>query len=194
MKIGILALQGAFEAHANMLDTLSVETVEVRHASQFNEIDRLIIPGGESTSIGLIAERWNLLAPLREWIHSGHPTWGTCAGLIMLANTVVGQKDGSQSLVGGLDITANRNFFGRQVDSFETQIPMPVIGERPFPGVFIRAPAIIDTLPSVTVLASVVFPNGDTMPVAVRQRNILATTFHPELTTDSRIHRYFKTL
>ena len=189
--IGVLALQGAFLEHVKMLRRLGVQAVEVRKAEQLAALDGLIIPGGESTSMGLIAERWGLVEPLRQWVHSGRPTWGTCAGMILLAERATGQKRGGQTLLGGLDVTVNRNYFGRQVDSFETDLPVPMLGDVPFPAIFIRAPAIAEAGPTVEVLAQVTASNGETVIVAVRQGALLATAFHPELTQDTRWHELF---
>ena len=191
ITIGVLALQGAFLEHVKMLRRLGVQAVEVRKAEQLAALDGLIIPGGESTSMGLIAERWGLVEPLRQWVHSGRPTWGTCAGMILLAERATGQKRGGQTLLGGLDVTVNRNYFGRQVDSFETDLPVPMLGDVPFPAIFIRAPAIAEAGPTVEVLAQVTASNGETVIVAVRQGALLATAFHPELTQDTRWHELF---
>ncbi|MCB9157142.1 MAG: pyridoxal 5'-phosphate synthase glutaminase subunit PdxT [Caldilineaceae bacterium] len=189
--IGVLALQGAFLEHVKMLRRLGVQAVEVRKAEQLAALDGLIIPGGESTSMGLIAERWGLVEPLRQWVHSGRPTWGTCAGMILLAERATGQKRGGQTLLGGLDVTVNRNYFGRQVDSFETDLLVSLFGDVPFPAIFIRAPAIAEAGPTVEVLAQVTASNGETVIVAVRQGALLATAFHPELTQDTRWHELF---
>ncbi|MEZ4660785.1 MAG: pyridoxal 5'-phosphate synthase glutaminase subunit PdxT [Caldilineaceae bacterium] len=191
MTIGVLALQGAFIEHIKMLRRLGVQAVEVRKPEQLVGLDGLIIPGGESTSMGLIAERWGLVEPLRQWVQSGRPTWGTCAGMILLAERATGQKRGGQMLLGGLDVTVNRNYFGRQVDSFETELPVPILGDIPYPAIFIRAPAIADVGPTVEVLAQVTASNGETVIVAVRQGALLATAFHPELTEDGRWHELF---
>ena len=193
VRLGVLALQGAFREHINMLARLGVAAVEVRLAEQLDEVDGLIIPGGESTSMGLVAERWGLVEPLRDWVHTGRPTWGTCAGMILLAEQATGQKRGGQALIGGLDVTVNRNYFGRQVDSFEAEMDVPVLGDRPFHAVFIRAPAITAVPPDVETLATVAALDNDSEAViaAVRKGPILATAFHPELTDDLRWHRYF---
>ena len=118
LTIGVLALQGAFLEHIKILRQLGAQAVEVRKPVQLTALDGLIIPGGESTTMGLIAERWGLVEPLRQWVHSQRPTWGTCAGMILLAEHATGQKQGGQPLLGGLDITVNRNYFGRQTESF----------------------------------------------------------------------------
>ena len=191
LKIGVLALQGAFAEHIHMLRRLGVEAVEVRKPAQLADVDGLIIPGGESTTMGLIAERWGLVEPLRAWVHGGRPTWGTCAGMILLAARATGQKQGGQPLLGGLDVTVNRNYFGRQVDSFEAELAAPVLGDLPFHAVFIRAPAITEVGPGVQRLAEVAQGNGEPVVVAVRQGPILATAFHPELTDDPRWHALF---
>ena len=191
LTIGVLALQGAFLEHLVMLRKLGVNAVEVRKAEQLDAIDGLIIPGGESTSMGLIAERWGLVEPLRKWVHSGKPTWGTCAGMIMLADRATGQKEGGQTLIGGLHVEVNRNYFGRQLQSFETFLQTPQLGSNPAPALFIRAPAITEIGSDVEPLAEMDTDRGDHIYVAVRQGTILATAFHPELTNDLRWHRYF---
>ncbi len=191
LKIGVLALQGAFIEHISMLQRLGVEAVEVRKAEQLADLDGLIIPGGESTSMGLVAERWGLVEPLRAWVEAGKPVWGTCAGMILLAERAVGQKQGGQPLLGGLDVLVNRNYFGRQVDSFETELQVSLWADAPFHAIFIRAPAIIAVGPTVEPLAQVVTPTGETVIAAARQQNLLATAFHPELTSDLRWHAFF---
>lgn len=187
VRIGVLALQGAFIEHIAMLRRLGADAVEVRTAEQLATVDGLIIPGGESTTMGLVAQRWGLVEPLRAWVHSGRPTWGTCAGMILLATRATGQKQGGQPLLGGLDVTVNRNYFGRQVDSFETTLTVPTFDPPESPGVFIRAPAITEIGAGVEVLAALPGP----VYVAVRQGPILATAFHPELTPDTRWHALF---
>ncbi len=184
MKIGVLALQGDFAEHTVMLGRLGVETVEVRLPQQLASLDGLIIPGGESTTIGKLATAYALMEPLREFgLHK--PIWGTCAGAIFLSKDV--RRD--QPLVGLMDITVERNAFGRQVDSFETDLDVPELdmGLIPFHAVFIRAPLIESVGPQVEVLARL--PDGRI--VAARQDHLLATSFHPELTPDDRFHRYF---
>ena len=173
-----------------MLRRLGAQAVEVRKAEQLADLDGLIIPGGESTTMGLVAERWGLVEPLKAWVHNGRPTWGTCAGMILLSDRAVGQKEGGQPLIGGLDVTVNRNYFGRQNESFEMLLEVPQLGAEPFPAVFIRAPAIVEAGPQVEVLAQAP-GRGEVVTVAVRQANILATAFHPELTGDSRWHQLF---
>ncbi len=188
--VGVLALQGAFHEHAVMLRKLGATAVEVRKPEQLGGLDGLILPGGESTTMALIAERWGMVAPLRAWVQSGRPVWGTCAGMILLADRATGQKEGGQTLLGGLHVTVNRNYFGRQTESFETELAAPVLGEAPIHAVFIRAPAIVEVGPDVQVLARTA-GHGEEVIVAVRQGPLLATAFHPELTPDLRWHRYF---
>lgn len=163
--------------------------MEIRSADQFEGLDGLIVPGGESTTMGLIAERWNLVEPLRDWVRGGQPVWGTCAGMILLADRAMGQKRDGQPLIGGLDVLVNRNFFGSQRDSFEARLEVKGWHE-PFHAIFIRAPAILETGPDVAELA--VWDDGERQVcVAVEQERILATAFHPELSADQRWHRKF---
>lgn len=187
VRIGVLALQGAFAEHVAILRRLGVDVVEVRTPAQLEGLDALILPGGESTTMGLVAERWGLVEPLRTWVHGGKPTWGTCAGMILLADQATGQKLGGQPLIGGLHVTVNRNYFGRQVDSFETTLTVPSFDPPQSPGIFIRAPAIVELGEGVESLAELPGP----LYVAVRQGPILATAFHPELTPDTRWHELF---
>ncbi|MGQ9466860.1 MAG: pyridoxal 5'-phosphate synthase glutaminase subunit PdxT [Anaerolineae bacterium] len=189
MRIGVLALQGAFIEHKNVLNRLGVQPVEVRLPEHLEGLNGLIIPGGESTTMGLLAQKWGLLEPLRAFARSGRPVWGTCAGMILLAKEIVDGVPG-QPILGLMDITVRRNAFGRQVDSFEADLEIPVLGDLPFHAVFIRAPVIERVGASVDVLASL----DDGTAVAVRQGNLLATAFHPELTPDDRFHRYFMKL
>ncbi|MGQ9803322.1 MAG: pyridoxal 5'-phosphate synthase glutaminase subunit PdxT [Anaerolineae bacterium] len=189
MRIGVLALQGAFIEHKNVLNRLGVQPVEVRLPEHLEGLNGLIIPGGESTTMGLLAQKWGLLEPLRAFARSGRPGWGTCAGMILLAKEIVDGVPG-QPILGLMDITVRRNAFGRQVDSFEADLEIPVLGDLPFHAVFIRAPVIERVGASVDVLASL----DDGTAVAVRQGNLLATAFHPELTPDDRFHRYFMKL
>jgi 5'-phosphate synthase pdxT subunit len=186
VKVGVLALQGAFIEHEKILRRLDVESVEVRLPEQLEELDGLIVPGGESTTIGKVARQWGLLEPLRTFAQSGRPLWGTCAGMILLAKKVVdGTAD--QPILELMDVTIRRNAFGRQVDSFEADLEVPALGEKPFHAVFIRAPLVERVGEEVQVLARL--ENGAV--VAARQGNLLATAFHPELTEDERFHRYF---
>lgn len=188
--------------------------VEIKKPEQLENVAALIIPGGESTTMAKLAEFHNMFPALREFVKMGKPVWGTCAGLIFLANKVVGQKAGGQELVGGLDCTVHRNFFGSQIQSFEAEISVPHISDKEggppdFRGVFIRAPAILEVGSEVEVLAEIPVPdklkNSDVVKeslevspeslnkvaVAVKQGNLLGTAFHPELTADSRWHMYF---
>jgi 5'-phosphate synthase pdxT subunit len=182
VRIGVLALQGAFIEHEKMLTQLGAQPVEVRLPEQLDGLDGLIIPGGESTTIGKLANDFHLMEPLRRFA-SARPTWGTCAGLIFLARDV----GVAQPLLGLMDLNVERNAFGRQVDSFEADLEVPALGETPFPAVFIRAPLIEGVGPGVEVLARL--PDGRT--VAARQGHLLVTAFHPELTGDDRFHRLF---
>ncbi len=187
MKIGVLALQGAFIEHEKMLRRLGVEAAEVRLPKDLEGCDGVIIPGGESTTIGKLAVQYHLIEPLREIARSGKPVWGTCAGLIFMAKDV--QRD--QPLLGLMDVTVQRNAFGRQVDSFEANISIKgVDGDKPFHAIFIRAPLIETVGAGVDVLARVEKDNEEVI-VAARQGNLLVTSFHPELSSDDRFHRYF---
>ncbi len=192
--VGVLALQGDVREHAVMLERAGARTVMVKSVDDLKGVRGLVIPGGESTTMSLLAERWGLFAPLRDLVRSGMPVYGSCAGMIMLANEILDAKVGQQS-IGGLDVTVRRNAFGRQVDSFEIDLAMPAIGNRPFHAVFIRAPRVEQVGERVEVLARLPADAQDDEPagsiVAVRQDRILATAFHPELTEDDRIHALF---
>ena len=181
--VGVLALQGAFREHVAAVASLGATAREVRQLKDIEGIDALIIPGGESTTMGKLLNEWNMLEPLRQRILDGMPVYGSCAGLILLCREI---EDSDQPRLGVLDATVRRNAFGRQVDSFETDLNIPEIGADPIPAVFIRAPVITGVGAGVTVLSEV---KGQA--VAVRQNNILATSFHPELTPDTRMHSYF---
>jgi 5'-phosphate synthase pdxT subunit len=188
MKIGVLALQGAFAEHIRKLRGLDVAAVEVRLPAELDGISGLIIPGGESRVIGKLAQDFELMQRIRQLAETG-AVWGTCAGMILMAKDV----GIPQPLLGVMDITVTRNAFGRQVDSFETALPVDQIqGGRnaPFPAVFIRAPKITAVGRSVSVLAAL--PDGT--PVAARQGRLLVTAFHPELTADDRFHGFFLNL
>ncbi|MEL6403844.1 MAG: pyridoxal 5'-phosphate synthase glutaminase subunit PdxT [Chloroflexota bacterium] len=184
-KIGILALQGAFIEHQQQFDALGAETVQVRLPEHLEGLDGLVIPGGESTTIGKLATEYKLIDPLRKFA-SKKPTWGTCAGMIFLAKDI---GIDSQPILGLMDISVNRNAFGRQVDSFETDLTIAGIQSEdvPFHAVFIRAPLVTEVTDDVTVLAQL----DNEKIVAVEQGHLLATAFHPELTDDNRIHAYF---
>jgi 5'-phosphate synthase pdxT subunit len=185
--IGVLALQGDFSEHAAMLRRLRVDAREVRSAEQLKGLDGLIIPGGESTTFGRLIEDFRLYEPLVAFVRSGTPTWGTCAGMIVLAREIAGAEE---PIVPLLDVTVRRNAFGRQLDSFETEVSVPVLGDQPVHGVFIRAPIVERVGEGVDVLATL--DNGRI--VAVRERNIVATAFHPELAGDPRFHRLLAAL
>ena len=182
--VGVLALQGDFQAHGRVLRELGAEVREVRLPQELDGLDGLVIPGGESTTIGKLLIEYGLMGPLRERTRAGWPVFGTCAGAILLAQDIGGLD---QPLIGGLDVRVERNSFGRQIDSFETSLHFPALGKEPVPAVFIRAPRILGAGPGVDVLATL--PDGT--HAAVRQGRLLATTFHPELTRDRRVHRYF---
>ena len=186
MKVGVLALQGAFVEHEKILRRLGVDAIEVRLPEELEGLDGLIIPGGESTTIGKVAGRWGLLEPIRAFAQSGRPLWGTCAGMVLMAKEVTDGVPG-QPLLGLMDIAVVRNAFGRQVDSFEADLEVPALGGSPFHAVFIRAPLIKRVGEGVEVLARL----EDETIVAARQGNLLETAFHPELTEDDRFHRYF---
>jgi len=184
MRIGVLALQGAFNEHIKALRQLGIDSVPVRLPSHLAGLDGLILPGGESTTISKLMLDYGLMDPLQEFGRSGFPMWGTCAGLVLLAEEAV---DSSIRTLALMDIQVMRNAFGRQVDSFETPLDIPVLGVEPFPAVFIRAPIIESVGPAVEVLARL--PDGPI--VAARQGKLLVCAFHPELTDDLRFHRYF---
>lgn len=179
-RVGVLALQGDAREHLHILTSLGAEAVEVKKPDQLDSVDALVIPGGESTTIGKMAERFGLLEPLRARVADGLAVYGTCAGMILLAGAVT---EGDQPLIGALDVVAKRNAFGRQNESFEADLDINGL-DTPFHAVFIRAPWIEKVGSEVEVLSEV-----DDHPVMVRQGRILATSFHPELTGDGRIHR-----
>ncbi|GBF34427.1 pyridoxine biosynthesis glutamine amidotransferase glutaminase subunit [Desulfocucumis palustris] len=183
MLIGVLALQGAFIEHEKMLRSLGVDTVQVRLPGQLDKLDGLVIPGGESTTMGKLMNDFGLFEPIREKAENGLPVLGTCAGMIMMAREIAGS---SQPRLGLMDISVERNAFGRQVDSFEADINIEAIGEEPFRAVFIRAPYILGVDGNVQILAR----HGDKI-VAARQGRFMVLAFHPELTRDNRLHKYF---
>lgn len=183
-KIGVLALQGAFVEHIASLARLGVEALPIRLPRDLENLDGMIIPGGESTTIGKLMTVYGFVEPLKGFSQDGLPIFGTCAGMILLAKTVLGSD---VETIGVMDIKVKRNAFGRQVDSFETLLPIPALGEVPFPAVFIRAPVIVEADPDVEIVARL----SDGTPVVARQGNLLVSAFHPELTSDLRFHAYF---
>lgn len=187
MKIGVLALQGAFREHLRTLATIGVEGVPVRLPTDLDDVAGLILPGGESTTMRLLIERWGLRQPILDLAAGGAPLFGTCAGMIVLAQEIAG---GESPILPLLDVTVQRNAFGRQLESFEADLAVPVLGDQPVHGVFIRAPVIERTGPDVDVLARL----DDGRIVAVRERNVIATAFHPELAGETRFHRLVATM
>lgn len=185
-RIGVIALQGDFEAHLKMLAELGIEGRAVRLPRQLEELDGIIVPGGESTTIGKLMVLYGLDEPLRQAIRSGIPIWGTCAGLILLSKVTDNALAG-QPLLASMDIRTCRNAFGSQRESFETDLLVPVLGEAPFHAVFIRGPAIEEVGLEVEVLATL----DDGTIVAVREGTLLGTAFHPEVSGDPRFHQYF---
>ncbi len=187
VRIGVLALQGAFREHLETLAGIGVQGVPVRLPRDLAGIAGLILPGGESTTIRRLIARWELRGPLLDFAASGAPMFGTCAGLIVLAREIAG---GEEPILPLMDVTVRRNAFGRQLDSFETDLAVPVLGDTPVHGVFIRAPVIERVGPDVEVLARL----DDGRVVAVRERNLLGTAFHPELAGETRFHRLIATM
>lgn len=185
-RVGVLALQGDFREHLLVLGELGAEAVPVRRASELDQVDGLVIPGGESSVMDKLSRLFGLADPLKARIASGMPVYGTCAGLIMLADTVLDAIPGQQSL-GGLDIAVRRNAFGNQLDSFETDLAIPELGDPPVHAVFIRAPVVEVVGQRARALATL--PDGRV--VAVEQGNLLGTSFHPEITDDYRFHERF---
>ncbi|WP_409179887.1 pyridoxal 5'-phosphate synthase glutaminase subunit PdxT [Amycolatopsis sp. VS8301801F10] len=194
--VGVLALQGAVREHVAMLESAGARAVPVRRPSELSEVDGLVLPGGESTTMSRLLETFELLEPLRERIAGGLPAFGSCAGMILLARQVLDGRPDQQQL-GGLDVVVRRNAFGRQVDSFEADLPFAGLDGGPLRAVFIRAPWVEKAGDGVEVLATV--PDPEEPPdgpradriVAVRQGAVVATAFHPEITRDERVHRLF---
>jgi len=188
MTVGILALQGGFHEHEALLHRIGVPTRQVRLPAHLDDVDRLIIPGGESTTIGKLMAKYQLLEPIKQ--RAGHDlaVWGTCAGAILMARTIAEGRLPDQPALNIMDIVVQRNAYGRQINSFEADLAIPVLGDPPLRGVFIRAPIITSASASVNILARL--PDQDTIVVA-QQGRLLAATFHPELTSDDRLHRYF---
>ena len=187
MEVGVLAIQGDFAEHIAVLGELGVTAREIRLPEQLHSLDGLIIPGGESTTLSRLMTIYNLRDPIAEMAAQGHAIWGTCAGMIMLSQEITEQDPVP---LGIMDIGVQRNAFGRQVDSFEQALNVDGIGEDPYHAIFIRAPVIIRVGPTVRVLSKL----EDQRPVAVQQGNLIATSFHPELTRDYRFHSYFLNL
>ncbi len=187
MRIGVLALQGAFREHLDTLHAIGVEGVRVREPADLEGVSGLILPGGESTTMRQLIERWGLREPITDLAESGAPVFGTCAGMIVLATEIAG---GESPILPMLDITVERNAFGRQLESFEAELPVPILGDTPVHAVFIRAPIVERTGPGVDILARL----DDGRIVAVRERNIIATAFHPELAGETRFHRLLATM
>ncbi len=186
LVIGVLGMQGDVHAHQRALEAAGARTVIVREPDELTQVDGLVLPGGESTTIGMLLERFGLMEPLRRRAVEGLPIFGTCAGVILLADDIAGSP---QPRIGGLDVTVVRNAYGRQVDSFERELTVPSLGAAPLRGVFIRAPRIHRVGRAVEVLSET-----DAGPVLVRQGPLLGATFHPELTPDSRVHAAFLAL
>jgi 5'-phosphate synthase pdxT subunit len=187
MKIGVLALQGDFAEHAEVLRRIGVEPVLVRRPEELADLSGLILPGGESTTMRRLIRRWGLREPILELARRGAPLFGTCAGMIVLADEIA---DGEEPVVPLLDISVRRNAFGRQLDSFEADLEVPLLGDTPVHGVFIRAPIVERVGPETEVMSTL----DDGRVVAVRDRNVIATAFHPELAGETRFHRLVATL
>lgn len=187
VRIGVLAVQGDFREHLDVFRGLGVEAVPVRLPSDLATLSALVLPGGESTTMRRLIERWQLRGPMLELARQGAPVFGTCAGMILLSNEIV---DGEEPVLPLLDVTVKRNAFGRQLDSFEADLQVPMLGDVPVHGIFIRAPVIDRVGGAVDVLARL----DDGRVVAVRERNVLATAFHPELAGETRFHRLLATM
>lgn len=188
--VGVLSLQGDVREHRRTLEALGAATAGVRTPAELAKVDALVVPGGESTTMIKLARSFELLEPLRNRVRSGLPVYGSCAGMILLADRIEDGAAGQETL-GGIDMTVRRNAFGRQVDSFEADLDFPALGFDPLHAVFIRAPWVEQTGPAVEVLARVAAGPAAGRVVAVRQGALLATSFHPELTHDSRVHELF---
>ena len=191
LSIGVLALQGDFREHIETLTSFQDVIVrEVRTPNDLKNLDGLVIPGGESTAISKLAQLFEIDGAIKDFIQSGKPVLGTCAGMIMLANTIIDPKAGQQSF-GGLDIEVRRNAFGRQVDSFECTLREHGFSKNPLHATFIRAPWVEKVGSNVSVLAEIISDTGENKPVAVRQGNVIATSFHPEISDEMQVHAYF---
>jgi 5'-phosphate synthase pdxT subunit len=187
MKIGVLAVQGAFIEHVRTFSSIGVDTVEVRQPTDLEGVAGLVLPGGESTAQRRLIDRWGLREPIERLAESGAPLFGTCAGMILLSREIGG---GEEPVFPLLDVTVERNAFGRQLESFEADVDVPMLGSQPVHGVFIRAPVVERAGPGVDVLARL----DDGRIVAVRERNVIATAFHPELAGETRFHRLVATM
>ena len=187
MKIGVLAIQGAFIEHVRTLRSIGIDSVEVRLPADLEGVAGLILPGGESTAQRRLIDRWGLREPILGLAREGAPLFGTCAGMILLASDLGGSEEPVLPLI---DMTVERNAFGRQLDSFESDVAVPVLGDQPVHAVFIRAPIVERVGPDVSVLATL----DDGRIVAVRERNLIATAFHPELAGETRFHRLVATM
>ena len=183
--IGVLAMQGAYRDHVRALESVGARTRLVRARDDLDGLDGLVIPGGESTTMQILLERMGLLDTLAGVVRGGLPTLGTCAGMILLSSEITDGRAGQRSF-GALDIAVRRNGYGRQVDSFETDLDIAAAGDAPFPGVFIRAPLVERVGPAAEILAE-----HEGHPVAVRQGDVIGLAFHPELSGDTRLHRQF---
>ena len=190
MKIGVLALQGDVREHIQSLSDCGVDALAVKTKSEIENISALVIPGGESTTIAKLARSFDLFDLIKDRIKGGMPTYGSCAGMILLSDVVEDAIIGQESF-GGIDMVVKRNAFGRQVDSFETDLKFKGITDPPVRAVFIRAPWVESVGETVEVLAEISDSSGQRHPVAVRQGQLLATSFHPELTGDNRVHKFF---
>ena len=188
--IGVLAIQGAVREHIALLEAAGAHAVPVKHPADLAQISGIVLPGGESTTISKLAVIDGLMEPLRDFAASGLPMYGSCAGMILLADRILDGRPDQES-IGGIDMTVRRNAFGRQVDSFEGGIDLEGIDGGPFPGVFIRAPWVEEIGARVEVIGRVGAGAAAGRIVAVRDRNLIATSFHPELTGDTRVHQYF---
>ncbi len=188
--IGVLAIQGAVREHIALLEAAGAHAVPVKHPADLAQITGIVLPGGESTTISKLAVIDGLMEPLRDFAASGLPMYGSCAGMILLADRILDGRPDQES-IGGIDMTVRRNAFGRQVDSFEGGIDLEGIDGGPFPGVFIRAPWVEEIGARVEVIGRVGAGAAAGRIVAVRDRNLIATSFHPELTGDTRVHQYF---
>ncbi len=183
MNIGVLAMQGAFQEHCKALEKLGVQAIEIRHPEQLDTVSGLIIPGGESTTIGKLMNEWGIIDKIKARAAAGMAIYGTCAGMILLAKKII---DSDQPRLGLMDVTVKRNGFGRQRESFEVELNVPDISQEPIKAVFIRAPYIESVGPNVEIMAQI-----DDKILIAREGKFFVTAFHPELTNDLRIHKYF---